>query len=193
MSNASICCFVKNFGKPLFQFRQRQIFYRRTFRRAVPDEKFVKRPQRGKPKLRRRAAQIISSEKSHEAAKIIALKFFPNRRRFSFLKMPAEKFRQRLFVIPLRINRRAAIHGQVREKFFNPLVRQFRLAGWSIGHIELIQQSAGICSKMRALTDDFVSVQKAIILYGEVGASGPMRSLPRAMSSIHTTKPVPAG
>ena len=38
--------------------------------------------------------------------------------------MPARKLRQRLPVIPLRINRRAAIRREVREEFLNPFVRQ---------------------------------------------------------------------
>jgi len=91
----------------------------------MPNKKFVKRSQRGKPQLRRRATQIVSAKKSYEAAKIIALEFFPNGRRFALVQMPARKFVQRLLVIPLRINRRATIRGQMREKFSNPLVADF--------------------------------------------------------------------
>jgi hypothetical protein len=39
--------------------------------------------------------------------------------------MPLGKFLQRLPVIPLGVNRRAAVRGQVREKFLNPFVVDF--------------------------------------------------------------------
>ena len=55
---------------------------------------------------------------------------FPRPRRLALRQMPARKFNQRLPVIPLRINRRAAIRGQVGEKFFNPLVADFRRRIW---------------------------------------------------------------
>jgi hypothetical protein len=71
--------------------------------------------------------------------------------------MPARKFRQRLLVISLRINRRAAIRSEMREEFLNPFIRQFRLAVRGIGHGTLIQYSAGLCSKMPTAIADLVS------------------------------------
>ena len=88
----------------------------------MTDEKLVKRPQSGEAELRRRAAQIIPAKIPDEAAEIIALQFVPDRRRLALFRMPAGKFRERLLVIPLRVNRRTAIHRQMQEKFLNPLV-----------------------------------------------------------------------
>jgi hypothetical protein len=117
--------------------RQRQIFYRRRPDHAVSDEKLVKRPQRAEPELNCRAAQVLPAQKTEVRAKIIALKFFPGdclSRRSGFIRdggpflvMPVGKFPQRLPVIPLGVNRRPAVRGQVREKSLNPLVHWHRV------------------------------------------------------------------
>ena len=52
--------------------------------------------------------------------------------------MPADKFLQRLLVIPLRVNRRAAVRRQMREEFLNPLVADFSrpaASGSSTAHV----------------------------------------------------------
>jgi hypothetical protein len=41
--------------------------------------------------------------------------------------MPLGKFPQRLPVIPLRVNRRTAIRGQMHKEFVSPLIS----SGWS--------------------------------------------------------------
>jgi hypothetical protein len=50
--------------------------------------------------------------------------------------MPLEKFLQRLPVIPLRVNRRAAVRGQVREEFLNPPVGGHGFGQSSISHMK---------------------------------------------------------
>ena len=47
---------------------------------------------------------------------------------WTFKLMPADKFRQRLPVIPLRVSRRAAVRRQMREEFLDPPVHRQRLA-----------------------------------------------------------------
>jgi hypothetical protein len=72
--------------------------------------------------------------------------------------VPVGKFPQRLPVIPLGVNRRAAIRGQVREEFLNPLVSGHGFGRCSVSHMESIQYFTGICSKMETSTNDFVSM-----------------------------------
>jgi len=96
--------------------------------------------------LNRRATQILPAQKSQVAAKIIALKFFPGdsllyrsgliREGGPFVLMPVKKFQQRLPVIPLCVNRRPAIRGQVREKFPDPAVVDFGCRLGGVFHLE---------------------------------------------------------
>ena len=68
---------VRNFGSRFSSFGSDKIFDRRRLNHSVPDEKFVKRPQRGKPELDRRAAKIVPAQKPQIISKIVALQFFP--------------------------------------------------------------------------------------------------------------------
>src|SRR5207247_600878 len=57
----------------------------------------------------------------------ISLQFVPFRRFLPFLLVPAGKVSQRLPIVPLSIDRRAALRGEVREKLLTPLVVDFRI------------------------------------------------------------------
>src|SRR5262245_30620104 len=92
----------------------------------MPDEEFVKCPQRRKTECDRRPPQVLSSKKTEVAAEIIALKFFPRRRRLALVFVPKLKFRQRQPVIPLRIGRRPAVRRQMRKELLDPLVTHLR-------------------------------------------------------------------
>ena len=110
----------------------------------MSDQKLVKRPQRAEAQLNRRATQVLPAQKSQVTAKIIALQLFPGdrlSRRSGFIReggslfaMPMKKFQQRLPVIPLRVNRRAAVRGQMPKEFPDPLVVCSRLGCCSISH-----------------------------------------------------------
>ena len=60
------------------------------------------------------------SEATQVAAVIISLQFVPLRRSLPLLLVPAEKFSQRLPIVPLSIDRRAALRGEVEEELVGP-------------------------------------------------------------------------
>ena len=76
-----------------------------------------------------RSAEIFSSEKPEKGAEIVALQFLPGRGLPAFLLMPGGEVAQRVAVIALRIDRRAAIGRQVREEFLDVTV----VDGWQPG------------------------------------------------------------
>jgi hypothetical protein len=104
----------------------------------VPDEEFVKCPQRGKPELDRRATEIVPSEIPQIIPKIIALQLVPDNCKlglwtldfglWTFKLMPADKFHQCLPVISLRVSRRSPIRRQMCEEFLNPPVADFNIS-----------------------------------------------------------------
>ena len=91
----------------------------------APNHEFVKTAKRAEAKLNRRAAQIAAAKKAEIRPKIIALQRLPIRRVSPFGFEPVQKFEQRLPIIPLRVNRRAAIRCEVLEKILNPLILDF--------------------------------------------------------------------
>jgi len=69
--------------------------------------------------------QLLAAQEPKVPAEIVALQFFPRRRLLPFLLVPVEKFHERLPVIPLGIDRRPAVRGQMGEKSPDPAVVAF--------------------------------------------------------------------
>src|SRR5690349_6117754 len=66
---------------------------------------------------------MVAPKETQITAEIIALQRVPGRNALSLLAMPAGKLHERLAIIALGINRGAAIRGEMRKEFLDPLVR----------------------------------------------------------------------
>ena len=97
----------------------------------MSNQELIKRPQSREAQLDGGAAQMMPTQKPQISAEIVPLQFLPSRSLFPFLVVPAMKLLQRLAIIALGVNRRAAVGGQVLEKAGQPGIgdRLFQLRG----------------------------------------------------------------
>ena len=89
----------------------------------MPNEESVKRTQGGEPQLDGSPAKVLPPQESHVRAEVVPLQRFPGREHLSFLEVPVRELLEGLAIIPLCIDRGAAICGEVLEKTRKPLVR----------------------------------------------------------------------
>ena len=68
----------------------------------------------------------LPAEEAEVAAEIVPLKFVPRRRLLMLLALPAMEFDQGLAIVAERVNRSAAVRGEVLEESIDPSVGQRR-------------------------------------------------------------------
>jgi len=88
----------------------------------MSNEKPVERPQGGKSQLDCRPAKVLPPQESYIGAKVVPLQRFPGGDYLSLLNVPVDEFREGLTIIPLGIDRGAAICGKMLEETRTPLV-----------------------------------------------------------------------
>ena len=89
---------------------------------AAANEKFIKTPQRAKANWMAARLNCAATQKTKVTPKIIPLQRRPRRRLLRSPGKPIEEFQQRLAIISLRVNRRAAIRRQMGQKLSRPRI-----------------------------------------------------------------------